>query len=242
MKIALLGYGKMGKEIEAASLIRNHEVVLKINSENIAQLNKEMIRKADVAIEFSKPENALVNAKHCIDAGVPVVIGTTGWYEKLANLKEYTQQKNASVIYGSNFSIGVNIFFLVNELLAKLMSDQSYDVWLEETHHIHKKDKPSGTAITLANDILKFNKKYNGWSLHEEGDKIPVFCERIDEVTGTHLVNYRSSDDTIEIMHHAFSRRGFAKGAVTAAEWILHHKGFYEFRDVLRADLESKQQ
>lgn len=167
MKIALLGYGKMGKEVEAASLLHNHEIVLKINSENIGQLSKGMLQQADVAIEFSSPENALINAKFCIDAGVPVVIGTTGWYDKLENLKTYTIEKNASVIYASNFSIGVNIFFLVNDLLAGLMAKQPYNAWLEETHHINKKDKPSGTAITLANDILKYNKKYDGWSLND---------------------------------------------------------------------------
>ena len=237
MKIALLGYGKMGKEVEAASLLHNHEIVLKINSENIGQLSKGMLQQADVAIEFSSPENALINAKFCIDAGVPVVIGTTGWYDKLENLKTYTIEKNASVIYASNFSIGVNIFFLVNDLLAGLMAKQPYNAWLEETHHINKKDKPSVTAITLANDILKYNKKYDGWSLNEEPHKLPVYCERIDEVTGTHLVNYRSDDDTIEIMHHAFNRRGFARGAVTAAEWIVNHKGFFEFRDILKSEL-----
>ncbi|MBS1764192.1 MAG: 4-hydroxy-tetrahydrodipicolinate reductase [Bacteroidetes bacterium] len=237
MKIALLGYGKMGKEIEAAALIRNHEIVLRITSENIAQLNRELLQQADVAIEFSKPDCALINAKHCIDAGVPVVIGTTGWYDKLTSLKAYSEEKNASVIFGSNFSIGVNAFFLVNELLAKLMANKPYSVWLEETHHTQKKDKPSGTALTLAGDILKYNKNYDGWSLEEKENKLPIYCERIDEVTGTHLVNYRSEEDTIEIMHHAFNRRGFAAGAVTAAEWIVGKTGFFEFRDILRKEL-----
>ncbi len=237
MKIALLGYGKMGKEVEAASLIRNHEIVLRITSENMAQLNKEMLKQAEVAIEFSKPDCALINAKHCIDAGLPVVIGTTGWYDKLENLKTYSIEKNASVMYASNFSVGVNAFFLINDLLAKVMAKKPYSVWLEETHHVQKKDIPSGTAITLANDILKYNRNYNGWSLEEKPGKLPIYCERIDEVAGTHLVNYRSDEDTIEIMHHAFNRRGFATGAVIAAEWIVNHKGFFEFRDILKSEL-----
>ncbi|HRE23444.1 MAG TPA: dihydrodipicolinate reductase C-terminal domain-containing protein, partial [Bacteroidia bacterium] len=168
MKIALLGYGKMGKEIEIAGNERGHQIVLKINSENFNQLNKGSLQTADVAIEFSRPEIAVDNAKLCIDAHIPVIIGTTGWYEHKTVLEQYCIQNNGTAIYASNFSTGVNVFFIINEILSRLMSPMKYDAWIEEVHHIHKKDIPSGTAITLANDILKYNKQYSGWAINDE--------------------------------------------------------------------------
>lgn len=233
MKIALLGYGKMGKEIEAVADENKHTVVLKINTANFNQLNKESIQTADAAIEFSRPETAVANAKLCIDANVPVIIGTTGWYEHIAELEQYCIQNNGTVIYASNFSTGVNIFFIINEILSRLISPMKYDAWIEEVHHIHKKDIPSGTAITLANDILKHNKQYSGWTINDEEGKLPIYAQRIDEVTGFHAVSFRNEVDTIEITHNAFSRKGFAIGAIKAAEMALTKKGFYEYKNLL---------
>ena len=233
MKIALLGYGKMGKEIEAVANENKHTVVLKINTANFNQLNKESIQNADAAIEFSRPETAVANAKLCIDANVPVIIGTTGWYEHKAELEHYCIQNNGTVIYASNFSTGVNIFFIINEMLSKLMAPMKYDAWIEEVHHIHKKDIPSGTAITLANDVLKYNKQFSGWAINDEEGKLPIYAQRIDEVTGFHSVSFRNEVDTIEITHNAFSRKGFALGAIKAAEIALTKKGFYEYKNLL---------
>ena len=233
MKIALLGYGKMGKEIEIAGNERGHQIVLKINSENFNQLNKGSLQTADVAIEFSRPEIAVDNAKLCIDAHIPVIIGTTGWYEHKTVLEPYCIQNNGTAIYASNFSTGVNVFFIINEILSRLMSPMKYDAWIEEVHHIHKKDIPSGTAITLANDILKYNKQYSGWAINDEAGKLPIYAQRIDEVTGFHSVSFRNEVDTIEITHNAFSRKGFALGAIKAAEMALTKKGFYEYKNLL---------
>ena len=233
MKIALLGYGKMGKEIEIAGNERGHQIVLKINSENFNQLNKGSLQTADVAIEFSRPEIAVDNAKLCIDAHIPVIIGTTGWYEHKTVLEQYCIQNNGTAIYASNFSTGVNVFFIINEILSRLMSPMKYDAWIEEVHHIHKKDIPSGTAITLANDILKYNKQYSGWAINDEAGKLPIYAQRIDEVTGFHSVSFRNEVDTIEITHNAFSRKGFALGAIKAAEMALTKKGFYENKNLL---------
>lgn len=233
MKIALLGYGKMGKEIEIAGNEHGHQIVLKINSGNFNQLNKESLQTADVAIEFSRPEIAVDNAKLCIDAHIPVIIGTTGWYEHKTALEQYCIQNNGTVIYASNFSTGVNVFFIINEILSRLMSPMKYDAWIEEVHHIHKKDIPSGTAITLANDILKYNKQYSGWTINDEAGKLPIYAQRIDEVTGFHSVSFRNEVDTIEITHNAFSRKGFALGAIKAAEMALTKKGFYEYKNLL---------
>ena len=233
MKIALLGYGKMGKEIEIAGNERGHQIVLKINSENFNQLNKGSLQTADVAIEFSRPEIAVDNAKLCIDAHIPVIIGTTGWYEHKTVLEQYCIQNNGTAIYASNFSTGVNVFFIINEILSRLMSPMKYDAWIEEVHHIHKKDIPSGTAITLANDILKYNKQYSGWAINDEAGKLPIYAQRIDEVTGFHSVSFRNEVDTIEITHNAFSRKGFALGAIKAAEMALTKKGFYGYKNLL---------
>jgi 4-hydroxy-tetrahydrodipicolinate reductase len=244
MRIALIGYGKMGREIEAAAIQSGHDVVLKINSQNSHQLTIENLKKADVAIEFSRPHLAINHAMLCLDAGIPIIIGTTGWYNQMEQLENYTLQKNGTVVYASNFSTGVNIFFMINEMLAKLMTPHHYQIWIEEAHHLQKIDKPSGTAITLATDILKHNHHYRAWSLHDnhhthsdtdtDTDTLPIYCQRVDEVTGYHSVSYRSQIDTIEIIHNAFNRKGFALGAITAAQLALKTSGFFNFKDLLQ--------
>ncbi len=234
MKIALLGYGKMGKEIDTIAREHGHEIILKITSSNSADLTIDNLKKADVAIEFSRPEFALRNISLCLDAGTPAVVGTTGWYAEMQKVKDECAKKNGAIVFASNFSTGVNIFFLVNEYLSKLMSKQKeYSATIEETHHLQKSDKPSGTAITLANAIIKENKKYKQWSLEKGNENLHINSVREEGVTGTHTVSYQSEVDLIEIKHHANNRKGFAMGAIIAAEWIDGKKGFYEFKDII---------
>lgn len=230
MKIALLGYGRMGQAIEKVALERNHEIVIKKDVEPV----EIDLGIADVAIDFSHPSAAFDNIKQCIDAGVPVVSGTTGWLDKYAEIENYCKDKGGSFIYASNFSIGVNLFFNLNNYLAKMMQHiEGYDAAMEEIHHIHKLDAPSGTAITLANDILESSDK-NKWNIDspEKGDLF-IKVKREGEVPGTHQVSYTSSIDAIEIKHTAFNRTGFALGAVVAAEWIQNKKGIFNMKDVL---------
>jgi 4-hydroxy-tetrahydrodipicolinate reductase len=230
MKIALLGYGKMGKTIERLALERGHEIVLKIDKEdtNIA------INKADVAIDFSLPEAAFKNITLCLENGVPVVSGTTGWLENYENAVALCQQMKGAFIYASNFSLGVNLFFELNRKLAELMQPfQQYSVSLEEIHHTRKLDAPSGTAITLAEGIIE-NTAYTGWSLDQTKlNAIPIVAKRIADVPGTHLVSYNSSIDQIEIKHTAHNRDGFALGAIVAAEWLFGKTGVFSMKDVL---------
>jgi 4-hydroxy-tetrahydrodipicolinate reductase len=230
MKIALLGYGKMGKTIERLALERGHEIVLKIDKEdtNIA------INKADVAIDFSLPEAAFKNITLCLENGVPVVSGTTGWLENYENAVALCQQMKGAFIYASNFSLGVNLFFELNRKLAELMQPfQQYSVSLEEIHHTRKLDAPSGTAITLAEGIIE-NTAYTGWSLDQTKlNAIPIDAKRIADVPGTHLVSYNSSIDQIEIKHTAHNRDGFALGAIVAAEWLFGKTGVFSMKDVL---------
>lgn len=230
MKIALLGYGKMGKVIEKIAIERGHEIVLKKSSSN----SFDGLENADVAIEFSIPDAAVNNISTSLNAGIPVVSGTTGWlsdYHKMVNLCE---EKKTAFIYGSNFSLAVNIFFELNDYLAKIMSKFSqYNVAMEEIHHTQKLDAPSGTAISLANSIIN-NSKYNNWTLENpKSDEILIDAKRIDNVPGTHSVFYESAIDTIEIKHTAHNREGFALGSVIAAEWILGKKGVFTMKDVL---------
>ena len=230
MKIALLGYGRMGQAIEKVALERNHEIVIK---KDIEPLEMDL-GIADVAIDFSHPSAAFDNIKDCIDHGVPVVSGTTGWLDKFDEIKRYCVEKDGSFIYASNFSIGVNLFFNLNSYLAKMMKHiDGYEVSMEEIHHIHKLDAPSGTAITLANEVLEHSDKDN-WNI-ETADKNDLFIEvkREGEVPGTHQVSYTSSIDSIEIKHTAFNRTGFALGAVVAAEWLKNKKGIFQMKDVL---------
>ncbi|MCK0110086.1 4-hydroxy-tetrahydrodipicolinate reductase [Flavobacteriaceae bacterium S0825] len=231
MKIALLGYGKMGKAIENIALERGHSIVLKISDD----INNHNIRTADVAIDFSIPEAAVKNISNCLKNGVPVISGTTGWLKNYNDMVALAKERDGAFIYASNFSLGVNIFFELNKQLAKMMSNLSqYNVDLEEIHHTQKLDAPSGTAITLAEGIIE-NTTNESWSLGEtdEANTIPIESKRIEAVPGTHFVNYNSNVDTISISHTAHNRQGFALGAVIAAEWIIGKTGVFTMNDVL---------
>lgn len=230
MKIALVGYGKMGKIIDEISQRRGHEVVARLKETP----NRESLKDADVVIEFSNPEAAFENIKVCLENKIPVICGTTGWLDKKTEIERIAVEQNSAFLYGSNFSLGVNLFFALNEKLAKLMNNvDEYQCQLEEIHHIHKKDAPSGTAISIAEGIIE-NSKYEAWKLDETKDKeLGIFAIREDEVPGTHSVFYRSQVDEIEIKHTAFNRNGFALGAVIAAEWIVGKQGVFSMKDVL---------
>lgn len=236
MKIALVGYGKMGHAIEEIALQRGHEITLKITTANRHELTKENLQSADAVIEFTRPEAAKENVIICLKAGVPVVCGTTGWNEGLALAKMTAIDHNTALLHASNFSIGVNIFFEVNKFLASMMNEQdSYDIILEETHHTQKKDAPSGTAITLAEQIIENISRKKHWTKDSTNDPetFPIIAHRIENVPGTHSVKYTSSIDDIEIIHTAHNREGFAKGAVLAAEFIAGKLGVFTMKDVL---------
>jgi 4-hydroxy-tetrahydrodipicolinate reductase len=236
MKIALIGYGKMGHMIEEVAIERGHEIVLKIHIDNTEEFTKENSAPADVAIEFTSPDSAYENVKKCIDFGVPTVSGSTGWNEKLEEMKQYCLQKGGSFLHTSNFSIGVNIFFEVNKLLAKLMNAHAgYDVTLKEIHHTQKKDAPSGTAVTLAEGVLANLSRKKNWVNKQTStpEELSIISERIDPAPGTHYVKYSSEVDDIEIIHTAHNRKGFALGAVLAAEYIEGKKGVFDMKDVL---------
>lgn len=237
MKIALIGYGKMGRAIEEIALEKGHEIVLTIDLNNQADLNADNLSKANVAIEFTGPDTAEKNIRTCIDAGIPVISGSTGWIDKLPALQQYCENEKGSFLYASNFSIGVNIFFELNRKLATLMSAHSnYEVSIEEIHHTQKKDAPSGTAITLAEDILKELPFKNKWVNDKTPgkDELNIISRRIDPAPGTHKVHFSSAIDDIEIIHTAHNRKGFAMGAVLAAEYIHDKKGVFTMKDVLR--------
>ena len=231
MKIALVGYGKMGKIIEEIALKRGHEIVARLKETPTA----ENLNNPDVAIEFSIPEAAFSNIKSCLENKIPVISGTTGWLEKRAEIDTIALENGTAFLYGSNFSLGVNLFFSLNEKLAALMKNvDEYSCQLEEIHHIQKKDAPSGTAISIAEGIFKINPKFDAWKLEETKDnQLGIFAIREDEVPGTHSVFYRSEVDEIEIKHTAFNRNGFALGAVVAAEFIKDKEGIFTMNDVL---------
>jgi 4-hydroxy-tetrahydrodipicolinate reductase len=235
MRIALIGYGKMGKAIEEIALQKRHTISLKINAKNADELTKENLQNADVAIEFTSPQTAAQNIIKCFEAGVPVICGTTGWLDKLEQIKKVCEDKKGTFLYASNFSIGVNIFFEVNKKLADLMSKQNYNVAITETHHTQKKDAPSGTAITLAEQILNALPHKKKWINEESNNKeeLPIISNRIDPAPGTHSILYKSEVDDIEIIHTAHNRKGFAAGAVLAAEFIKDKKGIFTMQDVL---------
>jgi 4-hydroxy-tetrahydrodipicolinate reductase len=236
MKIALIGYGKMGHAIEEIALERGHEIVLKVGIENIEDNTIENIRRADVAIEFTGPEIAFDNIIRCLDAGVPVVSGSTGWLDRYEEACNYCKARNGALLYASNFSIGVNIFFALNRKLAELMVPHTnYDVRMKEIHHTTKKDAPSGTAITLAEDILKGHPEKKKWvnEMSDDPTQLVIVSERTDPAPGTHIITYTSDIDDIEITHTAHTRKGFAAGAVLAAEFLQNKKGIYSMRDVL---------
>ena len=230
MKIALLGYGRMGKEIEKVALQRGHTIVIRSKSDSIYN-----ILEADVAIDFSIPNSAVNNISNCIENQIPIISGTTGWLENYDQMVDLCNEKNGAFIYASNFSLGVNIFFELNNQLAKMMNSLSdYDITMEEIHHTKKLDAPSGTAITLAEGIIK-NSSKSAWDLNGKASKeiIPIASKRTGDVPGTHSIDYSSEVDSIEIKHTAHNRKGFALGAVVAAEWILNKKGVFTMKDVL---------
>jgi 4-hydroxy-tetrahydrodipicolinate reductase len=237
MKIALLGYGKMGREIEKIALERNHEIILKIDVDNQREATVENIKKADVAIDFSTPGSAFANILKCFDAGIPVVCGTTGWIDKIDEITELCRKENQTFFYASNFSLGVNLFFALNKYLATMMNNhQTYDVTIKEIHHIHKLDAPSGTAISLANDIITAVNHKKKWELAQAGDNsiIKITAERQDEVPGTHIIEWDSPVDRIEIVHEAKNRKGLAYGAILAAEFIRNKKGVFSMQDMIK--------
>lgn len=239
MKIALLGYGRMGKAIAMLAEKRGHQVVLKVDQDNRDECTDEQLRAADVAIDFSIPTVAVENYKWCFDNHIPVVSGTTGWLDAWDEVVEYCGAKEGGFFYASNFSIGVNIFFHLNRYLAKMMSDfDDYKIFMEETHHIHKLDAPSGTAISLAKDIVENHAGYKSWKLAHDGEAasgiLPVKAIREDEVPGIHTVLYKSAIDEIEIHHSAFSREGLSMGAVLAAEFMCGKKGVFGMDDILK--------
>ena len=230
MKIALLGYGKMGKVIERIALERGHEIVLKKDHDNTF----EGLLNADVAIDFSVPDSAVGNISECLNNGISVISGTTGWLADYPKMVQLCEEKSGSFIYASNFSLGVNVFFELNEYLAKMMANlKQYNVSMEEIHHTQKLDAPSGTAITLAEGVIKHT-DYANWTLETPiSNEIHIEAKRIENVPGTHSIFYDSEVDQIEIKHTAHSREGFALGAVVAAEWLVGKKGVFTMKDVL---------
>lgn len=241
MKILLLGYGKMGKAIEQIAQERGHQVVEKIDVHNEETLRTLDAGRVDVAIEFSQPEAAARNIRHCLKQGIPVISGTTGWLKEKPAIEDYCIEINGTFFYASNFSIGVNIFFKLNEYLAGIMKQYpAYEPSIEEIHHTEKKDAPSGTAITLAEGMLKALKQKFEWELQQEDrsyqdtGKLPIKAVREGQVPGTHTIRYHTDIDEIEIKHTAHSRKGFALGAVLVAEWIRNKKGILDMNDFLK--------
>lgn len=239
MKIALLGYGKMGKTIESIALNRGHEIVLKIGEDNLSDLTSVNLKKADVAIEFSTPSTAYDNIQLCFKSEVPVVVGTTGWLDHLDECVSYTQSNNAGLFYASNFSVGVNVFFAINKQLAKLMANYDYKVEMEEVHHTQKLDAPSGTAITLAEGIIENLPEKKDWVNEEtsSNQSLGIISKREADVPGTHSIKYSSEIDEIFIEHKAHNRQGFALGAVLAAEFMVGKSGYFGMSDLMGIDV-----
>jgi 4-hydroxy-tetrahydrodipicolinate reductase len=236
LQIALIGYGKMGRAIEEMAQMRGHRVVLRIGGHNRDTLTTDKLREADVAIEFSRPDAAFDNLRTCFEAGIPVVCGTTAWLERLDEAKRIATEYNSALFYAANYSIGVNIFMEINRRLASLMNQHAnYDVSLREIHHAQKLDAPSGTGIKLAQDIIALLDRKNGWTEHDEPkpDEVSIISERYGDVPGTHIINYESAIDELEIRHTAKNRQGFASGALAAAEWLVGKKGYFEMKDLL---------
>jgi 4-hydroxy-tetrahydrodipicolinate reductase len=239
MKVALIGYGKMGKEIEKVLSENSHdEVVVKISEENLEDFTVDNLKKAEVAIEFTQPAAAVQNILKCFEAEIPVVVGTTGWLQQLEEVTQICKKKNGALFHSPNFSIGVNIFFELNRVLASLMERQTqYAIGITEIHHTEKKDAPSGTAIKTAELILSELKRIKSWQLTTtetfSKETIPVVAKREPGVPGTHSVVYKSAVDELVITHQAYSRRGFAEGAVAAARWLMGKKGVFEMKDML---------
>ncbi|MEY2793098.1 MAG: 4-hydroxy-tetrahydrodipicolinate reductase [Bacteroidota bacterium] len=237
MKIVLIGYGKMGKEIEKISLERGHQIIAKIDIDNPSDLDKLSLTDVDVAIEFSNPVSAYSNLVKCIQKQIPVICGTTGWLEKKSEIEELTKVNNSTFFYASNYSIGVNLFFKLNKFLAQMMKNHTeYDIYTNEIHHLEKKDSPSGTAITIAEGIIEAYPNKNNWVNNEipAATEVAIWSQRESTKPGTHTVKFISEVDQIEITHEAFSRQGFALGAVIAAEWVKDKKGVLGMEDLLK--------
>lgn len=236
MRIAIIGYGKMGKTIEEIAIARGHEIALTIDIDTLDKFTKENLSRADIAIEFTGPASAYENVTKCINMGIPLICGSTGWTERLDEIKDLVKKKNGTFLYASNFSIGVNIFFEVNKRLATLMSGQpDYEIQLTEIHHTQKKDAPSGTAITLAEQILEKISRKKSWTnqISDNPEELEILSERTDPAPGIHKIKYSSAVDDIEIIHTAHTRKGFAIGAVLAAEYIKGKTGWFTMKDVL---------
>jgi len=233
MKIAIIGYGKMGREIEKIAMERGHQISAKVNIENLLEINAVNDNNTDAAIEFTAPESAFQNISTLLDQGNKVISGSTGWLYNLDSVKEKLINQKGTFFYASNKSLGVNITFRLNEILAKMMQDKGYKVSMEEIHHIHKLDSPSGTGITLAEGIVNNNQNISSWKEGNTNDQsiLPIHAKREGETPGTHTVIYDSQEDTIELKHTAHSRRGFALGAVLVAEWIQNKSGFLTMDD-----------
>lgn len=235
IKVAILGYGKMGKEIEKVVLREGMNIVARIDNEEDWENQRKAFLSSDVAIEFSTPGTVVKNLSRCFEANIPVVCGTTGWTNVEKDILKQCQATSNALIYGSNFSIGANMFFKINDLMAQLMNQQpQYDVTIEETHHIHKKDAPSGTAIAIANIIINQLERKKEWALEDDSDAadINIIAHRFGEEAGTHAVKYKSDDDCIILCHKAFNRAIFAQGAVRAARWLVKNRGIYPFYDI----------
>jgi len=236
MNIAIIGYGRMGEQIEAIAMERKHKIVAYIDNEQDWEKQGCKLKEADIAIEFSTPNTVLANIEKCFQRDLPMVVGTTGWHESLQKVKNLCIANNQTLLYASNFSLGVNLFFALNRALAKIMNGHSeYDVNIEEIHHTAKKDSPSGTAITLANDIIKYLSHKESWinEINDKTKELSIKSERISNIIGTHVVTYLSDLDEIEIKHTSLNRKNFAIGAVKAAEWLLGKRGFYSINDML---------
>ncbi len=236
MTIGYLGYGRMGQAIETLAVAAGHETGLRIDKDNMDERTPERLQQCDVILEFSEPSSAFNNIEACLRAKVPVVSGTTGWLDRMPDALAICAEEDGALFYASNFSVGVNIFFALNQYLARLMKDlPQYRPKITEAHHIHKKDAPSGTAITLAESILKELPQYLDWKLagEEKEGILPIHSIREGEIPGTHQIDYQSSIDDLQLMHTAHSRTGFAEGALQAAKWIIGRQGFYEMADLL---------
>ena len=234
MKIALLGYGKMGHEVERIALAKGHEIVVTIDNDQEWIERTELLKQAEVAIEFSQPDQAFNNISRCFDLHLPIVVGTTAWYDRLDEVKKRCLEEEQSLFYAPNFSIGMNMVFRMNKELARFAEKYGYSVSLAETHHIHKLDKPSGTAAKLANDIIAESSRYQCWSINEPypADTLPIEVTREGEVFGIHSVTAQSSADRITLTHEAFSREGLAQGALAAAQFLLGKTGVFTMEDL----------
>ena len=242
MKLAILGYGKMGRIIEQFAMERGHEIVLKVNEHNLDDLSIANLKNAEVAIDFSTPDSVMKNIEICFEAGVAIVVGTTGWYGQLQEVKNQCLKGNNTLLYGSNFSVGVNVFFHINKILAKIMNNYAqYEVQVEEIHHSEKLDSPSGTAMSIAEGILDELDRKNEWinqlvgsetELTTKPEQLLIESHRIENVPGTHTVIYSSEVDEIEFKHTAHNRAGFALGALLAAEWVNDKTGFFNITDM----------